>query len=81
MLSLLCYNSFPGGCGKGIQQNVKQGVIFSPLWPLPHPQYVDCVWEITTRKDMNLKLTFYDFDVEDLSSCDDYFVDVRSGSK
>ena len=69
----------PGGCGVGIKENVKQGVIFSPRWPLHYPQYVDCVWEVSSRKNMNLKLSFYNFEVLQQSPCGEYLIDVRSG--
>ncbi|EDO41795.1 predicted protein, partial [Nematostella vectensis] len=56
----------------------KHGVIFSPLWPLPYPDDVDCIWTVSVRDDQNIKLSMYDFDVQGHVPCTS-FVEIRTG--
>ena len=68
------------GCGKEHHNNAKHGNIFSPHWPLPYPRYVDCVWHVTTRPGLHVKLVFFDFDVRPSDACAEAdFVEVKTG--
>lgn len=70
------------GCGKDYYANARYGNVFSPHWPLPYPRYVDCVWHVTTRKDYNIKLLFFDFDVRSTNASSEAdFVEVRPGRR
>ena len=76
-------NSFLSvGCGKDLHANAKHGNVFSPHWPLPYPRYVDCVWHVTTRPGLHVKLVFFDFDVKLSEACAEAdFVEVKTGGK
>lgn len=69
------------GCGVSQVDNTRHGNIFSPRWPLPYPDYVDCVWTVRARKDLEVKLIFFDFDLKYHEPCRHIdFVEVRAGS-
>ena len=41
---------------------------------------MDCVWHVTTRNDLHLKLVFFDFDVRLTDACSEAdFVEVKTG--
>ncbi|KAK3740543.1 hypothetical protein QZH41_020673 [Actinostola sp. cb2023] len=71
-----------GGCGPSRLANIRHGNIFSPRWPLPYPDFVDCVWAVRARKDLQIKLIFFDFDVNVHEPCEQNldFLEVRAGS-
>ena len=70
-----------GGCGTEYLSNTRHGNIYSPRWPLPYPDYVDCVWIVKTHKNLKIKLIFFDFDVYEHPRCKQRdFLEVRAGS-
>ena len=69
------------GCGKDLHSKARHGNVFSPHWPLPYPNYVDCVWHIITGPRLHVKLIFYDFDVRLTHLCEVDFVKVNTGGK
>ncbi|XP_067039819.1 CUB domain-containing protein 2-like isoform X2 [Acropora muricata] len=69
------------GCGKDLHSKARHGNVFSPHWPLPYPNYVDCVWHIITGPRLHVKLIFYDFDVRLTHLCEVDFVKVNAGAE
>ncbi|KAK7092942.1 hypothetical protein V1264_008615 [Littorina saxatilis] len=64
-------------CG-GELQGVN-GVILSPRYPNNYPHNTVCEWTLTARRGERIRVSFSDFDLEDSSTCEMDYLELREG--
>ena len=57
----------------------QNGIISSPSYPDSYPDNTDCIYYISQSTDTVILLNFIDFDVENDSSCQYDFLEIRDG--
>eukprot|EP00795_Rhopilema_esculentum_P014104 gene14104-5092_t len=71
------YNSYLAGCGGNLI--AEAGNITTPNYPGNYPTRVECVWVLTVPSG-SISIIFTDFLIEDHSSCNYDFVEIRDGN-